>query len=158
VARGRKDLIECRSVGDAAAGKRVVEPRLVFHRDGRWYLAAWNVAKGEEHLFRLDRIVSVELGTRVFGEHQGPPLARYGKSLYFQSGAEREVTVRYRDTAAALAGERYGARAKANDDGSVSVTTKVTPGNFLHAWPVGRCAARGDRQAGRDDDRVPVRR
>ena len=41
------------------------------------------------------------------------------------------MTVRYRETAATLAGERYGARAKADDDGSVSVTTKVTPGNFL---------------------------
>ncbi|WP_242344119.1 WCX domain-containing protein [Anaeromyxobacter terrae] len=59
------------------------------------------------------------------------PLARYGKTLYFQSGAEREVTVRYRDTAARLARERHEARAKASDDGSVSVTTKVTPGNFL---------------------------
>jgi proteasome accessory factor C len=90
----------------------VVEPRLVFHRDGRWYLAAWNVARGEEHLFRLDRIVSVELGTRVFGEHQGPPLARYGKSLYSQSGAERVVTVRYRDTAA-----RGGARSPSRPHG-----------------------------------------
>jgi proteasome accessory factor C len=123
--------IEYRSVGDGTAAKRAVEPRLVFHRDGRWYLAAWNVAKGEEHLFRLDRIVSVELGTRIFGEHQGPPVARYGKSLYFQSGAEREVTVRYRDTAARLACERHGARARKNEDGSVSVTTKMTPGNFL---------------------------
>jgi proteasome accessory factor C len=131
IAKRVETTIEYRSVGDGVAAKRVVEPRLVFHREGHWYLAAWHVAKGEEHLFRLDRIVSVELGTRVFGEHQGPPLARYGKSLYFQSGAEREVTVRYRDTAARLAGERYGARAKANDDGSVSVTTKVTPGNFL---------------------------
>jgi proteasome accessory factor C len=123
--------IEYRSVGDGTAAKRVVEPRLVFHREGHWYLAAWNVAKREEHLFRLDRIVSVELGTRIFGEHQGPPLARYGKSLYFQTGAEREVTTRYRDTAARLARERYGTRARANDDGSVSVTTKLTPGNFL---------------------------
>jgi proteasome accessory factor C len=41
------------------------------------------------------------------------------------------VTVRYRDTAARLARERHGARAKENADGSVSVTKKMTPGNFL---------------------------
>lgn len=125
-------VLEYRAVADAAAEKRVVEPRLLFHRDGPWYLAAWNVAKGAEHLFRLDRIVAVELGTRVFGAHQGPPLSRYGRgSLYFESGAEREVTLRFRGTAARLATARYGARARARADGTVSVTLKVTPGNYL---------------------------
>ena len=115
------------------AEKRVVEPRLLFHRDGQWYLAAWNVAKGAEHLFRLDRIVTVELGTRVFGEHKGPPVARYARrNLYFESGAEREVTLRFRGTAARLARERYGARARRERaTAAVSVTLKVTPGNYL---------------------------
>jgi proteasome accessory factor C len=124
--------LEYRAVGDAAAGKRVVEPRLLFQRDGQWYLAAWNPAKEAEHLFRLDRIATVELGARVFGEHKGPPVARYAKrSLYFESGAEREVTLRFRGNAARLARERYGTRARANADGTVSVTLNVTPGNYL---------------------------
>jgi len=124
--------LEYRAVADAAAEKRVVEPRLLFHRDGQWYLAAWNVAKGAEHLFRLDRIATVELGTRVFGEHKGPPVARYARrNLYFESGAEREVTLRYRSAAARLARERYGSRARANGDATVSVTLKVMPGNYL---------------------------
>jgi proteasome accessory factor C len=125
-------VVEYRAVADGSAGKRVVEPRLLFQRDGQWYLAAWNVAKGEEHLFRLDRIVTVEPGTRVFAEHRGPPLARYArKSLYFESGAEREVTLRFRGNAARLAQEHYASRARANADGTVSVTRKVTPGNYL---------------------------
>jgi proteasome accessory factor C len=124
--------LEYRAVADGAAAKRVVEPRVLFQRDGQWYLAAWNVAKEAEHLFRLDRIVAVELGTRLFGAHKGPPLARYGKrSLYFESGAEREVTLRFRGGAARLATEWYGDRAKADGDGSVRVSLKVTPGNYL---------------------------
>ena len=114
------------------ATRHIVEPRAVFHRDGRWYLTAWNVEKDEEHLFRLDGIASVELGTRVFGEHKGPPLTRYvGRRLFFETGAEREVTIRFRGTAARLQKERYGARARENPDGSVSVTMRVTPGNYL---------------------------
>lgn len=125
-------ILEYRAVADAAAEERAVEPRLLFQRDGQWYLAAWNVAKQAEHLFRLDRVVTVELGTRVFGEHRGPPVARYAKrNLYFESGAERDVTLRFRGNAARLARERYGARARQNADGTVSVTLKVTPGNHL---------------------------
>jgi proteasome accessory factor C len=124
--------LEYRAVADAAAERRVVEPRLLFQRDGQWYLAAWNVAKEAEHLFRLDRIVTVEPGTRVFGGHKGPPVARYARrNLYFESGAERDVTLRFRGYAARLARERYGTRARANADGTVSVTLKVTPGNYL---------------------------
>ena len=124
--------LEYRAVADAAAERRVVEPRLLFHRDGQWYLAAWNLAKGEEHLFRLDRIVTAEPGTRVFGEHKGPSIARYaGRTLYIASGAEREVTLRFRGAAARLAKERHGARARANADGTVSLTLRVTPGNYL---------------------------
>lgn len=125
-------VVEYRAVADDVATKRTVEPRILFQRDGAWYLAAWNVAKGEEHLYRLDRIVTVELGTRVFGAHQGPPVARYARGhLYFDSGAEREVTLRFRGTAARLASDRHGARARADAGGTVVVNMKVTPGNYL---------------------------
>ncbi len=131
-------ILEYRAVADATAEKRIVEPRLLFHRDGQWYLAAWHVARGAEHLFRLDRILTVELGTRVFGEHKGPPVGRYArKPLYFESGAEREVTVRFRGTAARLALARHGARARRNADGTVSVRMKVTPGNYLFGVVLG---------------------
>lgn len=132
-------VLEYRAVGDAAASqKRVVEPRLIFNREGNWYLVAFNVEKREEHLFRLDRIASVEVGTRVFGEHQGPSVARYGgKHLFFESGAEREVTVRFRGSAARLARQRYGSRAAENADGSVTVSMRVTPGNYLFGVVLG---------------------
>lgn len=123
-------VLEYRAVGDGALARRTVEPRALFHRDGQWYLAAWNVEKAHEHLYRLDRIASVTTGTRVFGPHRAS-LARYAGRLYFESGAEREVTLRFRGTTARLARERYGARARTNADGSASVTLKVTPGNYL---------------------------
>jgi proteasome accessory factor C len=138
IARRVETVLEYRAVGDDRAGRRVVEPRLLFHREGLWYLAAWNLDRGEEHLFRLDRIVSAEPGTRIFGAHRGPPVSRYARrSLYFESGAEREVTLRFRGNAARLARERHGGRARANPDGTVSVSLRVTPGNYLFGVVLG---------------------
>ena len=132
IARRVEVHVDYCAVADQKATRRTVEPRTMFHRDGRWYLAAWSIEKAEEHLYRLDRIASVELGTRVFGEHKGPPTKRYArKHLFFESGAEREVTLRFTGTAAALTRERRGKDARGNADGSVSVKTRVTPGNYL---------------------------
>lgn len=136
--RRLETVLEYRAVADGSVSKRTVEPRVLLQREGHWYLAAWNVAKAEEHLFRLDRIVTVELGARVFGEHKGPPLSRYGKKrLYFESGTEREVVIRFRGASARLARDRYGERAREHADGSVTVTTKVTPGNYLLGFVLG---------------------
>ena len=130
--------IEYRAENVGTAGQRTLEPRVMFHQDGHWYLAAWNVEKGEEHLYRLDRITSVVLGTRVFGEHKGPPLERYRtKHLYFQSGGEREVKVRFTGPSAAQVLEQWPEQASRNEDGSATVTARITPGNYLYGWVLG---------------------
>lgn len=136
--RRREAVIEYRAEVSGTAAPRTVEPRAVFHADGHWYLAAWNVARGEEHLYRLDRIAAVEVGTRTFGEHRGPPLDRYRRRrLYFESGAEQEVRVRFGGGAAEQALEQWPARAERDADGSVTVTARLTPGNFLLGWVLG---------------------
>ena len=136
--RRLETTLEYQAVADAAVSRRVVEPRLVFQRDGRWYLAAWSPAKGAEHLYRLDRIASVEVGTRVFAGHQGPPVARYvRRNLFFESGAEREVSLRFSGLSARLAAARHGAGARENLDGTVSVTVKLTPGRYLQGFVLG---------------------
>ncbi len=136
---GRREAeIDYRAEVTGTAAARVVEPRVVFHQDGHWYLAAWNVAKAAEHLFRLDRIASVRVGERVFGEHKGPPLERYRRRhLYLESGAEREVKVRFRGAAAGAAREQWPERTVRNGDGTVTVTARLTPGNFLLGWVLG---------------------
>ena len=134
----REAVLEYRAEATGTASPRTVEPRALFHQDGHWYLAAWNVARGEEHLYRLDRIAGVAVGTRVFGEHKGPPLDRYRRRhLYFESGAEREVRVRLRGGAADQALEQWPDRTARQPDGTVVLTTRVTPGNFLLGWVLG---------------------
>ena len=52
--------------------RKVLEPRVLLPSDGRWYLIAFDVALGDERVYRLDRIASLAIGTRCFGEHRGP--------------------------------------------------------------------------------------
>jgi proteasome accessory factor C len=131
-------VIDYRAEVTGDSSPRTVEPRSLLHQNGHWYLAAWNVAKGEEHLYRLDRIASVAVGTRVFGEHKGPPLERYRRRhLYFESGAERDVSVRLHGSAADQALEQWPRRASRQADGTVLLTARLTPGNFLLGWVLG---------------------
>ena len=129
--------VQYRAESTGTAGSKTLEPRALFPQDGHWYLAAWNVEKEAEHLYRLDRVVSVELGTRVFGEHRGPPLARFRGKAYMASGSERTVRVRFTGQSAALARERWPETAVAEPDGSVAVETQQVPGNFLLGWVLG---------------------
>jgi proteasome accessory factor C len=138
IAKRLEVRVEYRADATADAARKVLEPRIVFPRDGHWYLAAWNVEKGEEHLYRLDRIVQVVIGERAFGAHKGPPVARYARSrLYLESGTERAVQVRFRNVSARIAAERWPDQARAQEDGSVVVTARLTPGPYLHGWVLG---------------------
>lgn len=129
--------VEYRAESTGTVGRKVLEPRAIFPQDGHWYLAAWNVEKGAEHLYRLDRVVEVVLGDRVFGEHRGPPLSRFRDKAYMASGAERTVRVRFTGVAAVLARERWPETAVEAPDGSVAVESLQVPGNFLHGWVLG---------------------
>lgn len=137
VARRVEVTVEYRAESTGTVGRKVLEPRALFPQDGHWYLAAWNVEKSAEHLYRLDRIVSVVLGDRFFGEHRGPPLSRFREKAYMTSGAERTVRVRFTGVAAALARERWPETAAEELDGSVVVETLQVAGPFLHGWVLG---------------------
>ncbi len=130
--------VEYRAEADGSFTRKLLEPRALFPRDGHWYLAAWSVEKAAEHLYRLDRIASVALGARGFGEHRGPGLERLAaRRLYFASGQERRVVLRFSPAAAAEARERWPAGAEPQPDGSLRVTLETTPNEFFYGLVLG---------------------
>ncbi|HUL61084.1 MAG TPA: WYL domain-containing protein [Anaeromyxobacteraceae bacterium] len=138
IARRVEIEIDYRAESTGTLARRVLEPRVLFSRDRDWYLAAWNVEKGEEHLYRLDRIVAVRPGDRVFGEHRGPPVSRYARGpLYLDSGRERRVRIRFTGAAVRAARERWPAAVERAPDGSATLETSATPGNYLYGWVLG---------------------
>lgn len=130
--------VEYRAESDGSFSRKVLEPRALFPRDGLWYLAAWNVEKSAEHLYRLDRIASVVAGTRCFGEHRGPGLERLAtRRLYFASGQERRVVLRFSPAAAAEARQRWAGAAEPQPDGSVRVTLETVPNEHFYGLVLG---------------------
>lgn len=53
---GRVVRFEYRKPQQDEAEKRTVEPWAVHSKNGRWYLAGWDVGRGEERVFRLSRM------------------------------------------------------------------------------------------------------
>jgi proteasome accessory factor C len=124
--------------GTGEAAPRRVEPRAILLHGGRWYLAAWNPEKQGEHLYRLDRMSAVRVGTRRFGEHKGPPLERYDLDhLYIPSGDEQDVEIRFSNRVAATVLQDWGETAQQNPDGSVTVRAHLAGPNYLVSWALG---------------------
>lgn len=53
---GRVVRFEYRKPQQDEADKRIVEPWAVHSKNGRWYLAGWDIDRGEERVFRISRI------------------------------------------------------------------------------------------------------
>lgn len=138
IGRRLEVAVEYRAESDGSFSRKVLEPRALFPRDGHWYLAAWSVEKGAEHLYRLDRVASVTTGSRCFGEHRGPALDRMAaRRLYFASGTERRVVLRFSPAAAGEARERWPGAAAPRPDGSLDVTLEATPNEHFYGMVLG---------------------
>ncbi|HET6983392.1 MAG TPA: WYL domain-containing protein [Myxococcaceae bacterium] len=101
--------------GSTAAERRRVEPVEVFNHRGQWYLYGWDLTRGSERLFRLDRMTDIRRTDRTFSARSMPP-ARV------PDPAERgSVRVRFTAQAAPYLRERFGGEARELTDGGVEV-------------------------------------
>lgn len=75
-------------------GEREVDPLLVYHLGGNWYLAAFDHRSGEERIFRADRIKEAARTERRFDPPAGFDPARYRDGpLFTPSPRDEEVTI-----------------------------------------------------------------
>lgn len=126
------------ALADGAEKTHCVEPRAVLLHGGRWYLAAWNPEKGEEHLYRLDRMSGLRATGRNFAAHKGPPLDRYALDhLYVPSGAEEDVEVRFSKEVADSVLRDWAGIAERQADGTVIVRTRLAGDHYALAWVLG---------------------
>jgi proteasome accessory factor C len=118
------------TAGRGQTERRRVRPHELFSHRGLWYLSAHCLTRGDERLFRLDRIANLEVTDERFvapssvGARQPPGIV----------DAEGEVRVRFEPTVAPWIVERFGDGAKALPDGAVEVTVPGDSERWLTQW------------------------
>jgi proteasome accessory factor B len=116
--RHREVAIEYDKDGRGAAGERIFRPQGVVDHGGVWYAIGHDMGRGAERTFRVDRMLSVRETGQAFSDPGPLDPARFQREqLFFPSGREQRVTLRFSRTAAAWALWNYGPRARKLPDG-----------------------------------------
>lgn len=114
---------------------RTVQPWTLVGREGYWYLRAFCLARGDERLFRLDRIVSAQPTGRTFPPPPPPgpdPSPRHERITDQQ---RPDVRIRFDASAADWVRERHPDRPTTTaPDGSIEVSLPWRSQTFLAGW------------------------
>jgi proteasome accessory factor B len=70
---------------------RLLDPWRLSYRGGRWYLAGWDHGRGEERLFRLDRVDGAVVADGDPGAFERPDGGGTGPPAPWQLGDDEEV-------------------------------------------------------------------
>jgi predicted DNA-binding transcriptional regulator YafY len=120
-AEGRREV----SLGydrDGVPQVRRVHPLAVVEHHGAWYVIARDADKGAERTFRLDRVRDVRETGASFPDPGPLDAARLSRpELFFPTGHEQTLLLRFGPTGAEWARSRFGARVRALRGGGVEV-------------------------------------
>lgn len=128
IAQRREVEFDYFSQGRGASERRSVRPLELFSHRGQWYLAAHDNARGEERLFRIDRLQSLTVTDREFP----PSQARHARVP--NPAAQGDVRVRFSKVVAAYVRERFGDDARPAPDGGVEVLVSGESERWLTQW------------------------
>ena len=109
--------------------RRRVRPHELFNHRGQWYLSAHCLSRGDQRLFRLDRVASLELTEARFDDTEEPrprPMPTAETSSV--------VWVRFSAAAAPYVRERFGDDAVEVGQGEVKVSVLGDSERWLTQW------------------------
>jgi proteasome accessory factor C len=117
------------SQGRGQSEHRTVRPRELFSHRGQWYLSGYCLSRGDDRLFRLDRIQRLTVTPRTFTPEPG-------QSGRIPNPAEErgEVRVHFGPAAAPYVRERFGEHARPVGDGGVEVQVSGESERWLTQW------------------------
>ena len=130
----REIALEYDKDGRGQTSERIIRPRAVLDHAGRWYVYAHDVGKDAARTFRADRIRSAR-ETGVAFPDMGPldPGLFERDTLFFPTGAERAVTVRFSPAVEAWALARHGEKARRIEGGGAEASIESAGESYIVA-------------------------
>jgi proteasome accessory factor B len=130
------------SLSGASRRWRGVDPYLLFHRDGVWYLAGHCHVNAEPRTFRLDRIAEVRLAESTFARPPDFTLERYLESAWsvFRGPAFHDVILQFPPELAPLvehARHHPGEELHPLDGGGIEYRVRLSHLDEIARWVVG---------------------
>ncbi|MGA9526150.1 MAG: WYL domain-containing protein [Myxococcaceae bacterium] len=116
------------SHGRGSTERRCVRPLELFSHRGQWYLAAFCNTRGDERLFRVDRIQNLVGTERTFEP------AQTRQAVIPNPAQGGEVRVRFSRVVAPYVLERFGDDARPAPDGAVDVRVSGESERWLTQW------------------------
>ncbi len=138
----RECTIRYLSLASGSDRWRQVRPYALFHRTGAWYLAAHCLEHSGLRLFRVDRVLGVQLAARTFEVPPDFDLERLLAGAWGVSIGDHEVEVSLRFDAAVAplvlnARHHPGEQVERRADGSVGYRVRLTSLDEIARWVLG---------------------
>jgi proteasome accessory factor C len=114
--------------GRGGKERRAVRPHELFNHRGQWYLSAFDLQRGEDRLFRVDRLQALAVTDRTFEAGSAP------RAHVPNPAARGEVRVRFSSSAAPYVRERFGEDARPAPEGAVDVLVSGESERWLVQW------------------------
>lgn len=142
VAARRRAEILYASLSGGTCRWRGVDPYLLFHRDGAWYLAGHCCVNAEPRTFRLDRVAEARLAEGTFTPPPDFTLESYLASAWsiFRGPELHEVVLRFPPELAPLvehARHHPGEETAATADGGLEYRVRLSHLDEVARWVVG---------------------
>lgn len=128
IAQHREVEFDYFSQNRGALEHRSVQPLELFGHRGQWYLQAFDNVRGEERLFRVDRLQQLSITDRLFTA-SNTPAARIPNPA-----GRGQVRVRFSSVAAPYVRERFGEDARSAPEGAVDVMVSGESERWLTQW------------------------
>jgi predicted DNA-binding transcriptional regulator YafY len=123
-AEGRREIaLEYDKQGRGDSAQRIIRPRAVLEHGGRWYVYAYDMARAADRTFRADRIRTARETGATFADMGPLDAALFERDrLFFPTGAERPVTLRFSPAVEAWALARHFDAARRIEGGGAEAT------------------------------------
>ena len=129
---------------DGTPEERPLQPWTVLEHGGHWYVSGFDLTRQAERNFRIDRLHSVTETGQTFADPGPLDLSRFQRAeLFFPSGQEQPITLRFLPGAAAWALSRWGRKAKKLLGGGVEIAIESAGPQYAVALALG-CAGEAE--------------